>query len=143
MAPGYRESVESWAAVLRDLGARGLGTPKLLAADGNLGIWGAAREVWPEAAEQRCWNHKMANMLDRLPKREQAVAREMLRAAAYAPSRAAAVKARDGFAGRYRDAHPKAAEVLGGRLGPHDGLLRLPREGTGGTCGRPTSWRAR
>ena len=58
VTPGYRESVESWAAVLRDLKARGLGTPKLLVADGNLGIRGAAREVWPLAAEQRCWNHK-------------------------------------------------------------------------------------
>ena len=112
VAPGYRESVESWAAVLRDLKARGLGAPKLLVADGHLGIRGAAREVWPGAAEQRCWNHKMANVPDRLPNREQAVAREMLRTAAYAPSRAAAVKSRKAFADRYRDAHRKAAEVL-------------------------------
>ena len=55
----------------------------------------------------------MANVLDRLPKREQAVAREMLRTAAYAPSGTAAARARDGFAERYRGAHPKAAEVLG------------------------------
>ena len=47
VTPGYRESTASWAAVLRDLKARGLATPKLLVADGNLGIWGAAREVWP------------------------------------------------------------------------------------------------
>ncbi len=53
---GYRESTESWAEVFRDLKARGLGTPKLVMADGNAAIWGAAREVWPEAAEQRCWN---------------------------------------------------------------------------------------
>ena len=112
VAPGYRESTESWAAVLRDLKARGLGTPKLLVADGNLGIWGAAREVWPETAEQRCWNHKTVNVLDRLPKREQAVAREMLRAAAYAPSRAAANEARDAFRDRYADAQSKAVEVL-------------------------------
>ncbi len=79
---------------------------------GNLGIRGAAREVWPEAAEQRCWNHKTTNVLDRLPKRERAVAREMLRAAAYAPSRAAAKEARKAFAGRYGDAHRKAVEVL-------------------------------
>ncbi|WP_425154639.1 IS256 family transposase [Candidatus Palauibacter sp.] len=112
VTPGYRESTASWSAVLRDLKARGLATPRLLVADGNLGIWGAAREVWPETAEQRCWNHKTANVLDRLPKREQAVAREMMRAAAYAPSRAAAGKARDAFAGRYGDAQPKAVAVL-------------------------------
>ena len=112
VTPGYRESTASWAAVLRDLKARGLATPRLLVADGNLGIWGAAREVWPEAAEQRCWNHKTTNVLDRLPKREQAVAREMLRAVAYAPSRAAAVRARDAFADRYAAAHSKAVAVL-------------------------------
>ena len=113
VAPGYRESVASWAAVPRDLRARGLEAPKLLVADGNPGIWGAAREVWPEAAEQRCWNHKTTNVPDRLPKREQAVAGEMLRAVAYAPSRAAAGEgARDAFAARYRDTHSKAVEVL-------------------------------
>ncbi len=112
VTPGYRESTASWAAVLRDLKARGLATPRLLVADGNLGIWGAAREVWPEAAEQRCWNHKTTNVLDRLPEREQAVAREMLRAVAYAPSRAAAVRARDAFADRYAAAHSKAVSVL-------------------------------
>ena len=49
VAPGFRESAESWAAVLRGLKDRGLGVPKLLVADGNLGIWAAARQVWPEA----------------------------------------------------------------------------------------------
>ena len=68
---GYRESTESWAGVFRDLKARGLKAPRLLMADGNAAIWGAAREVWPEAEEQRCWNHKLRNVLDRLPKREQ------------------------------------------------------------------------
>ena len=116
VTPGYRESVASWSAVLRDLKARGLVTPRLLVADGNLGIWGAAREVWPETAEQRCWNHKTTNVLDRLPKREQAVAREMLRAVAYAPSRAAAVRARDAFADRYAAAHSKAVSVLAAAL---------------------------
>ena len=128
VTPGYRESVASWSAVLRDLKARGLVTPRLLVADGNLGIWGAAREVWPEAAEQRCWNHKTTNVLDRLPKREQAVAREMLRAAAYAPSRAAAVRARKAFGARYADTQPQGGVRARGRLGPHDRLLRLSGE---------------
>ena len=76
---GYRESVESWAGVLRDLRARGIGAPRLLVADGNAAIWGAARQIWPEAGEQRCWNHKMRNVLDRLPQREQAEAKDLLR----------------------------------------------------------------
>lgn len=112
VAPGYRESAESWAAVLRDLKARDLGVPNLLVGDGHLGIWAAARQVWPEAAEQRCWNHKMVNVLDRLPKREQKEAREMLRKIAYAESRAGAEKAREAFAGRYAASHPKAVETL-------------------------------
>ncbi len=59
---GYRESVESWSEVLRDLKARGIEAPRLLMADGNAAIWGAVRQVWPEAGEQRCWNHKMRNV---------------------------------------------------------------------------------
>ena len=71
---GYRESVESCSEVLRDLKARGIEAPRLLMADGNAAIWGAVRQVWPEAGEQRCWNHKMRNVLDRLPQREQSEA---------------------------------------------------------------------
>ena len=114
VAPGFRESAESWAAVLRSLKARGLGVPKLLVADGNLGIWAAARQVWPEAGEQRCWNHKMANVLDRLPKREQAEAKGLLREVVYAESRAGAEEARDAFGDRYADTYPKAVEILAG-----------------------------
>ena len=109
---GYRESTESWAAVLRNLKARGLGAPRLLMADGNAAIWGAARAVWPESAEQRCWNHKMRNVLDRLPKREQLEAKDLLRAVVYAPSRSEAVQAREAFTKRYRSWYPKAVGVL-------------------------------
>ena len=56
--PGYRESTRSWSEVLRDLRGRGLNCPRLVVGDGHLGIWGALRNVWPEAGEQRCWNHK-------------------------------------------------------------------------------------
>ena len=66
LTSGYRESVESWSEVLRDLKARGIEAPRLLMADGNAAIWGAVRQVWPEAGEQRCWNHKMRNVLDHL-----------------------------------------------------------------------------
>ena len=94
LRPGYRESVESWSEVLRDLKARGIEAPRLLMADGNAAIWGAVRQVWPEAGEQRCWNHKMRNLLDRLPQLEQGEAKDLLRAVVYALSRAEAVKAR-------------------------------------------------
>ena len=63
--------------VLRDLKARGIEAPRLLMADGNAAIWGAVRQVWPEAGEQRCWNHKMRNVLDRLPQREQSEAKDL------------------------------------------------------------------
>ena len=109
---GYRESVESWSEVLRDLKARGIEAPRLLMADGNAAIWGAVRQVWPEAGEQRCWNHKMRNVLDRLPQREQSEAKDLLRAVVYAPSRAEAVKGREVFARRYRPWYPKAVDVL-------------------------------
>ena len=112
LRPGYRESVESWSEVLRDLKARGIGAPRLLIADGNAAIWGAARQVWPEAGEQRCWNHKMRNVLDRLPKREQAEAKDLLRKVVYAPTRDEATKARQAFSRRYEPWYPKAVEVL-------------------------------
>ena len=65
IVPGYRESTASWTDVLRD---RGLAVPVLLAADGHLGIWTAVAEIWPHTAEQRCWNHRILNVLNKLPK---------------------------------------------------------------------------
>ena len=112
LTSGYRESTESWAAVFRDLMARGLGEPQLLVADGNAGIWAAAAQVWPRAEEQRCWNHKIRNVLDRLPKKLQGEAKELLRAIAYAPSLAEALKAREAFSQRYGSWYPKAVETL-------------------------------
>jgi len=75
VTPGYRESTESWAAVLRELKARGLAVPQLVIADGHLGIWAALGQVWPEVAEQRCRNHKILNVLDQLPQKVQAAVR--------------------------------------------------------------------
>ena len=77
--PGYRESTQSWSAVLRDLRDRGMGCPRLVVGDGHLGIWGALRNVYPDASEQRCWNHKIINVLDRLPKCQHESAKLMLR----------------------------------------------------------------
>ena len=65
---GYRESTQSWSEVLRDLKQRGMGCPRLVIGDGHLGIWGALRNVYPQAEEQRCWNHRIVNLLAKLPK---------------------------------------------------------------------------
>ena len=70
VVPGYRESTQSWSEALRDLRDRGMNCPKLVVGDGHLGIWGALRNVYPDAEEQRCWNHKIINVLDKLPKRQ-------------------------------------------------------------------------
>jgi len=112
VTPGYRESKESWRAVFQDLKERGLEGPKLLVADGNAGAWAAAAEVWPEASEQRCWNHKIVNVLDQLPKKLQAMAREQLCAIPYAETRAEAERRRDAFAKAYRRTHPNAVRIL-------------------------------
>ena len=81
--PGYRESTENWSDVLRDMRRRGLECPRLVVGDGHLGIWGALRNVYPQAAEQRCWNHKIVNVLAKLPKRQQDQAKLMLRTIPY------------------------------------------------------------
>jgi len=98
VVPGHRESTASWASVLRDLKARGLRCPKAVVGDGHLGIWGALRQVYPDAEEQRCWNHRFLNVQDALPKKAQPAAKELLRKIAYAPSRQAAEAAKGEFA---------------------------------------------
>jgi transposase-like protein len=95
--PGYRESTESWSGVLRDLKERGLKCPRLVIGDGNLGIWGALANIYPNAVEQRCWNHKIVNVLDKLPKKAQPQAKRQLQNIAYATSRSEAEEKRDMF----------------------------------------------
>src|SRR3974390_3283819 len=68
LAPGYRESAESWSDLMRDCVRRGLRAPVLAAGDGALGFWSALRDVFPQVKEQRCWFHKIANVLGALPK---------------------------------------------------------------------------
>lgn len=97
LEPGYRESIESWLGVLRDLKSRGMNSPKLVIGDGNLGMWGALGQVFPEAGEQRCWNHKMVNVLDKLPKKVQWEAKGQLQKIAYAPTLAQAERGREQF----------------------------------------------
>jgi putative transposase len=109
---GYRESTESWASVLRDLKRRGMVAPVLAIGDGNLGFWAALRDVYPETKEQRCWKHKLANVLDKLPKRLQAKSKEQLHEIMYAPDRASALEEIAVFEQEYSARYPKAVETL-------------------------------
>ena len=111
--PGYRESTESWSEVLRGLKERGLECPRLVIGDGHLGIWGALRNVYPEAAEQRCWNHKILNVLDKLPKREQAQAKLLLCRIPYSQSRKEAERLRSIFS---TWCHERAHQAASGAL---------------------------
>jgi len=74
----YRESTESWKTLLRDLKSRGMPAPKLAFTVGALGVWVALRDIYPEAEEQCCWVHKIANVLDKLPQRLQPRAKSHL-----------------------------------------------------------------
>lgn len=109
---GQRESKESWGAVLRDLRARGLKPWRCTIADGHLGIWAALGEQQPTAAEQRCWNHRLVNVLDAIPNKHQAAAGTLLKALPYAETQTACETLRDQFVQRYRDLAPKAGERL-------------------------------
>lgn len=113
VTPGHRESTVSWAAVLRDLRDRGLRPPRLVIGDGHLGIWSALRQVFPEADEQRCWNHKFLNVLEKLPTRQQGEASALLRTIPYAPTRRDAERRRDQFTQWcQRRGYPEAATCL-------------------------------
>ena len=109
---GYRESTESWLGVFRGLKKRGVNDPKLLVMDGMAGAWSAAGQAWPTTKEQRCWNHKIVNVLDRLPKTVQPEGTELLRAIWKSESRAEADKARGRFCKRFDADYPKAVEIL-------------------------------
>jgi transposase-like protein len=109
---GYRESAESWASVLRDLKRRGMSAPLVAVGDGALGFWAAVRDVWPETRAARCWCHKLANVLDKLPKRLQPRAKHLLHEVMYADTREHAHEAVDRFAEEFESKYPKAAECL-------------------------------
>jgi len=109
---GYRESTESWLTLLRDLKARGMNAPKLAMADGALGFWAALRQVFPETEEQRCWVHKIANVLDKLPKRLQPKAKDQLHQIMRAPDHQAALEEMERFRRDFADKYPKAVATL-------------------------------
>jgi putative transposase len=109
---GYRESTESWLSLLRRTKEQGLNTPKLFIGDGALGFWAASRQVFPGVKEQRCWVHKTANILDKLPKTEQPQAKRMLHEIYLCSSKKDALKGFDRFINVYVDKYPKAVDCL-------------------------------
>ncbi|MGI0128550.1 MAG: IS256 family transposase [Thermoplasmata archaeon] len=109
---GVRESTESWAAILRDLKARGLRAPRLTIADGHLGIWSALAQLYPTSAEQRCWNHKLRNVLDVVPRKRQLEVKTRLQAIANADTQASCERHRAEFRRAYARVCPKAVERL-------------------------------
>ncbi len=110
---GERESRLSWKELLLDIKQRGLDVaPKAATADGGLGFWAALEEVYPSTLQQRCWVHKTANVLNKLPKKLQGSAKERLRGIYTAPSRKDALKALDTFENLFGGAYEKAVTCL-------------------------------
>jgi putative transposase len=109
---GYRESKESWLALLRQLKRRGMNEPAIAVGDGGLGFWSAASEVWRLTREQRCWLHKVRNILDKLAQRERGEAAQQLRAI-YLSKRSEEAKAKAvKLAKSWKGMFDKAAECL-------------------------------
>jgi hypothetical protein len=103
---GYRESAESWATLLRDLKRRGMEAPLVAVGDGALGFWAAAPDVWPETRAARCWCHKLANVLDKLPKRLRPRAKRLPHEAICADRRDHAAEAVEDFAAEFESKYP-------------------------------------
>ena len=113
LGDGYRESEQSWKALLLECQARGLTmAPALAVGDGALGFWKALRQVWPTTREQRCWVHKTANVLDKLPKGQQPKAKAMLHDIWQAATKGEAEKAFDLFVATWQAKYAKATECL-------------------------------
>lgn len=110
---GYRESEQSWKELLLDLKRRGLKIgPKLAVGDGGLGFWKALPQVYGDTRAQRCWVHKTANVLNKLPKGAQKRAKQRLHEIWMAETKKEANKACDYFLSAYRSKYPKAAQCL-------------------------------
>jgi transposase-like protein len=112
LADGYRESIESWADLLRDTARRGMRAPVLAIGDGALGFWGALREVFPQARQQRCWFHKIANVLGALPKSAHPGAKKALAEIWNAEDKNHARAAAAAFEAAYGAKFPKATAKI-------------------------------
>ena len=110
---GFRESKLGWKEMLLDLKNRGLAfAPKLAIGDGSLGFWAALDEVFPETKRQRCWVHKTANILDKMPKSIQPKAKSMIHEMYMAATKESALKTYDHFIESFEPKYPKAVECL-------------------------------
>jgi putative transposase len=112
LADGLRESADSWAELLRDCNRRGMRAPVLAVGDGALGFWKAVRDVLPETFAQRCWWHKIGNVLAALPKSVHAGAKQALAQIYNAEDREHAAKAAQEFANDYGAKWPKATAKI-------------------------------
>jgi putative transposase len=112
LADGFRESAESWADLLRDAKRRGMTAPVLAVGDGALGFWKAVRDVFPETAEQRCWWHKIGNVLSALPKSAHPAAKKALAEIYNAEDKTHARAAAKAFAAEFGAKWPKAAAKI-------------------------------
>lgn len=123
IADGYRESAQSWRELLLDIKERGLSAAaKLATGDGALGFWAALREIYPATQEQRCWVHKTANVLNKMPKSIQPKAKSMLQDIWMAETRKQACPAFDLFVETFKAKYAKAVECL---VKDRDVLLRF------------------
>jgi len=111
---GFRESGDSWKAIMSNLTKRGLQAPVLAVGDGALGFWAALRECdgWRGTREQRCWVHKIANVLNDLPKRLQPIAKKQLHEIMRSATLSDAVQAKRDFVHEFHAKYPKAVEKL-------------------------------
>jgi len=111
---GWRESKESWGSMMRDLVGRGLRAPMLAIGDGALGFWSALRDIeeFEKTNEQRCWVHKIANVLNKLPKRVQPEAKRLLHEMMMAPDKVSAESAKKNFMETFGEKYEKAVKCL-------------------------------
>jgi putative transposase len=109
---GVRESKQSWRDVLLDLKNRGLNAPKLAVGDGAMGFWAALDEVYGGTCQQRCWMHKMVNVMNCMPKSMQPKVKSALHEIWQAPTKEAANKAFNLFEDMFEDKYPKAVNNL-------------------------------
>ena len=110
---GYRESSESWRVLLRSLRQRGLAqSPSLAIADGALGFWNALQDIYPKTRWQRCWFHKISNVLDKFPKSMHGAARQHLKSIQMAATKEEAQQQWTRFRKVYEDKYPGAVAIL-------------------------------
>lgn len=110
---GFRESTDSWKALMLSLRERGLSSvPKVAVGDGQMGFWAALDKVYPGVRHQRCWFHKMGNVLEKMPKSLQAKSKAELQEIWMSDTQKMAGKAFDSFVKKYEEKYPKAVECL-------------------------------